>query len=385
MYLLKLILRNSLRHRLRTVLTTLGIVIAVLAFGLLQTVIDAWYAGAEAASATRLVTRNAISLVFPLPINYAERIRQVQGVERISWANWFGGVYISERNFFPQFAVEPRSYLDLFPEYVIEPDQRKAFLADRKGCAVGRKLAQTYGWKLGDTVPLRGTIFPGNWEFVVRAIYTGREAKTDESQFFLHWAYLNESLRKTAPRRADSTGIYFVGIDDADRAAEISAAIDSTFRNSLAETLTETEKAFQLGFVSMSEAIVAAIRIVALLVVVIIMAVTANTMAMAARERLSEYATLKALGFRPAFLRRLIAGESLLISLAGGALGIALTFPAAAAFGARMGTLFPVFQVSTATVVEQLCAALIVGTIAAIAPSIRASRVRIAEGLRAVA
>jgi putative ABC transport system permease protein len=385
MYLLKLIFRNSLRHRLRTALTTLGIVIAVLAFGLLQTVVDAWYAGAEAASSTRLITRNSISLVFPLPINYADRIRQVAGVKRISWANWFGGVYISERNFFPQLAVEPRSYFELYPEYVVAPEQMKAFLLDRKGCAVGRKLANTYGWKLGDAVPLRGTIFPGNWEFVIRAIYTGKDAKTDESQFFFHWSYLNESIKKTAPRRADSTGIYFVGIDDPDRAAEISAAIDSTFRNSLAETLTETEKAFQLGFVSMSEGIVAAIRVVSFLVIVIIMAVMANTMAMSARERLAEYATLKALGFRPAYLRRLIAGESLLIALAGGAIGIAATFPAAAAFASKMGTLFPVFQVSTQTVALQIGAALVVGTIAAIAPSIRASRVRIAEGLRAVA
>ena len=385
MYLLKLILRNSLRHKLRTILTTLGIVIAVLAFGLLQTVVDAWYAGAEAASSTRLVTRNAISLVFPLPINYADRIRQVNGVKRISWANWFGGVYISERNFFPQLAVEPRSYLELFPEYVVDPDQLKAFLTDRKGCAVGRKLAQTYGWRLGDTVPLRGTIFPGNWEFVVRAIYGGREANTDEAQFFFHWDYLNETLRKTAPRRADSTGIYFVGIDDADRAAEIAAAIDSTFRNSLAETLTETEKAFQLGFVSMSESIVAAIRIVSFLVILIIMAVMANTMAMAARERLSEYATLKALGFRPAYLRRLIAGESVLIALTGGAIGIGLTFPAAQAFSAKMGTLFPVFQVSAQTVGLQVVAAAVVGAVAAVAPSIRVSRVRIVDGLRAVA
>jgi putative ABC transport system permease protein len=153
----------------------------------------------------------------------------------------------------------------------------------------------------------------------------------------------------------------------------------------LAETLTETEKAFQLGFVSMSEGIVAAIRVVSFLVIVIIMAVMANTMAMSARERLAEYATLKALGFRPAYLRRLIAGESLLIALAGGAIGIAATFPAAAAFASKMGTLFPVFQVSTQTVALQIGAALVVGTIAAIAPSIRASRVRIAEGLRAVA
>jgi putative ABC transport system permease protein len=383
-YYLKLILRNSLRHKLRTALTTLGIVVAVLAFGLLQTLVDAWYAGAEAASGTRLVTRNAISLVFPLPITYADRIRQVRGVTSVSWANWFGGVYVSERNFFPQFAVEPRSYFGLYPEYLVPPDQMKAFLFDRKGCAVGRKLADTYGWKLGDVVPLRGTIFPGTWEFVVRAIYTGKAANTDTSQFFFHWDYLNETLKRTAPRRANSTGIFLVGIADADASAQVAGAIDRTFRNSLAETLTETEKAFQLGFVSMSEAIVAAIRTVSFVVIAIIMAVMANTMAMSARERLPEYATLKALGFRPGFLRRLIAGESLLIALAGGGIGIAATFPVTAAFGPALGTLFPVFQVSTRTILLQLCAALVVGLVAAVAPSIRVSRVRIAEGLRAV-
>ena len=384
MFQIKLILRNSLRHKLRTALTTLGIVVAVLAFGLLQTLVDAWYAGAEAASGTRLVTRNAISLVFPLPITYAERIRQVQGVASVSWANWFGAVYVNERNFFPQFAVEPRSYFDLYPEYLVPPEQMKAFLFDRKGCAVGRKLADAYGWKLGDVVPLRGTIFPGSWEFVVRAIYTGAEAKTDTSQFFFHWDYLNETLKRTAPRRANATGIYLVGIRDADAAAQIAANIDRTFKNSLAETLTETEKAFQLGFVSMSEAIVVAIRAVSFVVILIIMAVMANTMAMAARERLPEYATLKALGFRPSFLRRLIAGESLLIALAGGGIGVAATFPVTAAFGPRLGTLFPVFQVSPQTIALQLGAALVIGLVAAVAPSIRASRVRIAEGLRAV-
>jgi putative ABC transport system permease protein len=384
LYSFKLILRNSLRHKLRTALTTLGIVVAVLAFGLLQTLVDAWYAGAEAASGTRLVTRNAISLVFPLPITYAERIRQVQGVASVSWANWFGAVYVNERNFFPQFAVEPRSYFDLYPEYRVPPEQMKAFLFDRKGCAVGRKLADTYGWKLGDVVPLRGTIFPGTWEFVVRAIYTGTETKTDTSQFFFHWDYLNETLKRTAARRANSTGIFLVGIRDADAAAQIAASIDRTFKNSLAETLTETEKAFQLGFVSMSEAIVVAIRAVSFVVILIIMAVMANTMAMSARERLPEYATLKALGFPPSFLRRLIAGESLLIALAGGGIGVAATFPVIAVFGPQLGTLFPVFEVSAQTMALQLGAALVIGLVAAVAPSIRASRVGIAEGLRAV-
>jgi putative ABC transport system permease protein len=382
MYFLKLILRNALRHKLRTGLTMLGIFVAIVAFGLLRTVVESWFAGAENASTTRLVTRNAISLVFPLPITYGERIRQVDGVNRVSHANWFGGIYVSERNFFPQFAVEAATYFALYPEYRIPPENMKAFLLDRKGCVVGRKLALQHGFKVGDVVPLRGTIFPGTWEFVVRAIYDGVDAKTDTSQFFFHWDYLNETLKKTVPRRANTVGVYIVGIDQPSSAASVGLAIDQMFRNSLAETLTETEKAFQLGFVAMTEAIVGAIQVVSFLVIIIIMAVMANTMAMTARERLSEYATMKALGFGPARLMMLIFGESLAIAFAGTAAGIAATFPVAHWFAAKVGTLFPVFGVSQDTVIMQLAAAFLIGTVAALFPGLRAARLRIVDGLR---
>ncbi|HQR52787.1 MAG TPA: ABC transporter permease [Burkholderiales bacterium] len=381
---LRLALRNAFRHRLRTGLTVLGLVIAIVAFGLLQTVVDAWYAGAEGASNTRLITRNSISLVFPLPINYRDKIRRVPGVTGVSMANWFAGVYITEKNFFPQFAVDPNSYFELYPEYQVPEAELAAFRRDRKGAIVGRKLADIHGFKVGDVVPLRGTIYPGTWSFVVRGIYDGAEKSTDTSQMFFHWDYLNETIKRTAPKRGDSTGIYIVRIASPDLASEVAAGIDHEFRNSLAETLTETEKAFQLGFVAMTEAIVVAIRIVSFLVIFIILAVMANTMAMTARERTAEYATLKALGFGPAFLSRLVFGESLTIALAGGAAGVALTFPVATAFAERMGTLFPVFNVSRETVWMQLAAALTVGCAAAIVPAVRASRVRIAEGLRAV-
>ena len=382
MYFAKLVLRNALRHKLRTGLTVLGIFVAILSFGLLRTVVEAWFAGAEGASNTRLITRNSISLVFPLPIAYQDRIRQIGGVVRVSHANWFGGIYVSEKNFFPQFAVDAKSYLELYPEYLVPPEQKKAFLLDRKGCTVGRKLTDIYGFKVGDVVQLRGTIFPGTWEFVVRAIYDGAEAATDTSQFFFHWDYLNETLKKTVPRRANSVGVYVVGIDRSDRAAEIAAEIDRTFRNSLAETLTETEKAFQLGFVAMTEAIVIAIQIVSFLVIFIIMTVMANTMAMTARERMAEYATMKALGFGPARIVSLIFGESLAIALVGAAAGVFATFPIAEWFAGKMGTLFPVFSVSTQTVAMQVVAAVTVGAVAALLPGYRAARGRIVDGLR---
>jgi putative ABC transport system permease protein len=384
MHFFKLIMRNGLRHRLRTALTVLGLVVAFLSFGLLQTIVGAWYAGAEGAAPNRLITRNAVSLVVPLPVHYREKIRGVEGVKTVAMANWFAGVYQDPKNFFPQFAVDPVPYFSMFPEFRIPDEQFQAFMRDRKGAIVGRKLAQTYGFKLGDAVPLKGTIFPGNWEFIVRAIYDGAESKTDTSQFFFHWNYLNETMRQRSPQRANQVGIFVIEVHDVDRAAAVSEAIDKQFKNSTAETLTETEQAFQIGFVKQTEALVIAIRIVSFVVIFIILAVMANTMAMTARERLSEYATLKALGFGPAFVASLIFGESLAIAGVGCAIGIALTFPVGRWFASIVGTLFPVFEISNQTVGLQILCAIAVGAIAAALPARRAARVRIVEGLRAI-
>jgi len=383
-YFVRLVLRNALRHRLRTILTIVGIVVAITAFGLLRTIIDAWYAGANASSSARLITRSSVSLAFSLPLTYAPKIRQVPGVTAVSWANWFGGVYVTERNFFPQFAVDPQSYLEIYPEFVLPPDELKAFVTDRQGAVVGRKLADQFGWKIGDQIPLRGTIYAGTWTFNLRGIYDGKEPSTVESQMFFHWDFLNEIVKKRFPRRADQTGIFVVELKDPDSAAAVSQIIDATFSNSLAETMTETENAFQLGFVSMSEAILLAIQAVSFVVVIIIMAVMANTMAMTARERSAEYATMKALGFGGGFVALLIFAESMLIALFGGVVGIVLTFPLANMFRGLVGSLFPVFIISDTTIAIQLGAALLVGLVAAALPAWRAARIRIVDGLRAV-
>jgi putative ABC transport system permease protein len=385
MFLFKLLLRNAFRHPLRTGLTLLGLTVAICAFGLLRTVNEAWYAGVQASSAVRLVSRSAISLTFPLPKSYADRIKGVEGVSSVSWANWFGGVYQTERNFFPQFAVEPASYLKLYPEYVLTDDEKAAFLRDRSGAIAGRKLAEQYGWKLGDTIPIRGTIFPGTWNFTLRGIWDGAQANTDEGQLLFHWQLLNESVKKRFPKRGDSVGVYIVGIQDPNRAAEVSQAVDLLFKNSLAETLTETESAFQLSFVSMSETILVAIEAVSFIVVIIILAVMANTMTMTARERLAEYATLKALGFGPSFVSRLLLGESLLIATLGGALGMAISFPLASAFGKAVGNILPAFALSDTTLLLQALAALAVGFIAAAWPAWQMSRIDIVNGLRHIA
>jgi len=385
MFLLKLLLKNAFRHKLRTGLTLVGLVVAICAFGMLRTIVDAWYAGVETSSSTRLVTRSNISLTFALPLNYAQKLRGIEGVRQVSWANWFGGVYITERNFFPQFAVEPASYLALYPEYLMPDAQKQAFIRDRQGAVAGRKLADKYGWKLGDQIPLRGTIYPGTWTFTLQGIWDGAEAKTDEGQLLVQWAYINETLRKRSPRRTDVVGVYILGIDEPNNAAAISQRVDASFANSLAETLTETEAAFQLGFVSMSEAILVAIQAVSFIIVIIIMAVMANTMTMTARERLAEYATLKALGFPPAFVVRLLFGESLMIAAIGALIGIALTLPLAAAFGKAVGNLLPAFHVSPLTMALQAGAALVVGVVAAAWPAWKMSRIDIVQGLRHVA
>ena len=384
MHIIKLLIRNAFRHKLRTSLTILGITIAILAFGLLRTVISAWYAGVEASAANRLVTRNSISLVFSLPLSYKDKIRQIDGVKMVSWGNWFGGIYIEEKNFFPNFAVEPKTYLELYPEFMLPPDQMSAVLRDRKAAVAGRKLAEKYGWKIGDSVTLKGTIFPGNWEFVLKGIYKGRDKGTDETQFFFHWEYLNESLKKTTPSRADQVGFYMIGIHNPAMAAPISVAVDRSFQNSLAETLTETERAFNLSFVAMTDAIVIAIQAVSFVVIIIILAVTANTMAMTARERIGEYAVFKTLGFKGWHIAGLIFGESYVITLSGTVLGILLTFPAAEAFGDAMSQYLPVFLVDPDTILMDFAAGVAVGTLAAVMPTWRAVTIRIADGLRRI-
>ena len=386
MVLIRLIVKNTFRHKLRTGLTILGIVVAILAFGMLQTLVNAWYAGANLASSTRLVTRNSISLVFSLPIAYKDRIRGVPGVQRVTWLNWFGGIYKERSNFFPQFAADARTLLDMYPELRFVDGDANAFLRDRRGCIIGTKLAEKYGFKVGDVIPLRGTIYPGTWNFTVRGIYRyeGANVSADITNLYFHWQYLDDTIRAISPRRAGQVGTFILDVERADDMASVAEAVDATFRNSLAETLTESEKAFNLSFVAMSDQIITIVRLVSFVVVLVILAVMANVMAMTARERLSEYATLKALGFGPGFLVSLVVGESLFIALVGCAAGIALTAPVAAGFGQALSTLFPIFRVAPETYGLQLACALVVGITAAIFPAVRAATVNVVDGLRSI-
>ncbi len=380
----KLTWRNTLRHPLRVGLTVVGMAVAVLAFCLLRTVVAAWYAGVSSASPTRLVTRNAISLIFRLPLAYLPKIQALPGITGLAYGQWFGGIYIDERHFFPQFAVSLARYLELYPEFVIPPDQKMELLRDRRGCVAGRQLARRYGWRLGDAIVLKGTIYPGEYRLILRAVYTARQPTVDEGRLYFHWEYVNETMLKNEPSRADQVSWFLLRVANPALAAPLAAQVDALFKNSLAETLTESEAAFALGFVSMTEAILIAIQVVSWVVIGVILVLLANTMAMSARERSAEYAVLKTMGFRPRHLAGLILGESLLLAVVGGLLGLALTFPAVHVFRTTLGQYFRVFPLTRLTLAMGLGTALAVGLLAAVLPAWRAGRVGIAEALRKV-
>ncbi len=381
MELFKLILRNTLRQKLRTVLTICGMAVAILAFCILNTIVEAWYAGVSAASPDRLVSRNAVSLIFPLPVSYRQKILQVEGVKQVGYANWFAGIYIDEKHFFPRIAVGGDNYFDLFPEIVIPPEQLKTFRTQRNACIAGRKLIEKYKWKLGDTIPLTGNIYPGDWRFVLAGVYRGATKTIDETAFFFRWDYLDEMVKQKMPSQAGKVGWYIVQVKNPVQSGTVSQSIDALFKNSWAETLTETEKAFQLGFVAMTEAILVAVRVVSYVVIGVILVILANTMAMTSRERMPEYATLKTLGFGNGFLTTLIAGESVCIAALGGLAGIGLAFPAASVFSEHLGTLLPIFHITGETLILSFSLCVGIGILSAMFPVWRAVRAKIVDAL----
>ena len=382
--LLNIIIRNSFRHKLRTGLTIAGLAVAVMAFGLIRTVISAWYAGAEAAAPDRLITRNAVNIIFPLPLSYKDQIEKIDGVKQVTWANWFGGIYVDPKNFFAQFAIDNNTYFDIFPEFVTPADQFEEFKKDRKSIIVGRKLADRFNWKIGDKVTLIGTIFPGDWDFDLVGIYTGKDQTIDETIFFMRWDYLDETMKEQMPGRAGEVGWYGLKLSDPNKASSVSAAVDAKFKNSSAETLTETEKAFQMSFIQMSGAILTLMTAMSWLIVAIILMVLVNTMAMSARERTAEYAFMKSMGFRAIHLFGLITGESLFISAAGGLAGLGLLVLVTNLVKAVVSSWFPIFKISLFTFFLVVAIAIIIGLIASLFPIQRAVRMHIVDGLRVV-
>jgi putative ABC transport system permease protein len=378
-----LVIKSARRSKRRTILTVLSVAIAVFLFASLRAVLDGFSAAVEASSSTRIVTQRSTSLFFSMPISHVEAIRNTPGVQDVTWASWFGGVYKDSRNFFAQYAIEPESYLRIYPEIVLTPGERIAFLDDRTGCIVGDGLARSYGFKVGDKITLQvgiPTYGTSDFDFTVRGIYRSGGAAVDNQSMMFHWKYADE--RSTQKGLA---GWYIAQISNPDQAAQVAGAIDRKFASSPFETKTDTEKAFQSTFVSMFGNINLLLGSIALAVVITTLFVAGNTMAMSVRERTTEIAVMRTLGFQSATVFLLIAGEGLLMALAGGVIGALLArllvnpdfFPA--------GGFVPEIAVNNTNVAIGVGLSALIGIVAGLIPATMASRLKIVDALRRVA
>ena len=384
--LLRYVIRNLARHPLRATLTILTVCIIILSFGLLRTMVTAWYGDSLGTPPDRLRTRHAVSLTFQLPMTHQQRIAAIPGVSGVSYANWFGGRWKDGKAFFPRFAVDPVSYLDVHPEIELPPSQREAFLRDRRACIVGRKLATKHGWQIGDIVRIQGSLYPGDWEFTIKGIYTGTTPTTDEGNMYLHWVAMDERRRINDPDRAGTVGWFVVRMANPEQAAQVSVAIDRTFTNSMAETRTETEQAFRANMIAMSGAVIRVVEIMSFLILGISLMVVANAMAMTVRERHHEYGILKTMGFRAPHLGVLIFGESVCLALFGGILGVALLYPASKGFGmflaSTVGGMFGTLELPVHLPVLALSLSAGIGLLGAVIPFLLCLRSRIRDELR---
>ena len=376
---LHLLWANLKRKKLRTTLTIGSFAVALFLFGILTVVHFAFYQGVEVAGADRLVVINRTSLIQPLPLSYREKLLQLAGVEAVTHANWFGGVYQEEKNFFPQFAIDTATYRAMFPEFAIPDEQWQAFVADREGAVVGKATAARYGFEVGDRIPIKGTIFPGTWEFNIRGIYAGTRLGDDETQLWFHYAYLDER----GPEWIKGiVGWYTVKMADSGAAAAVSRAIDERFANSPFETKTETERAFAGAFAKQMGNIELLIVTIGSVVFFTLLLVTGNTMAIAVRERTAELAVLKTVGFTDVGVLLLVLGEAVLIALQGGALGVALAWLAAPGLANALPGL--TFYLAPAQLATGVALALLVGLAAGALPALSAMRLRVVDALRRV-
>jgi putative ABC transport system permease protein len=374
-----LILVNLKRKKLRTALTVGSFLAALFLFALLMTIKSALSSGVDVAGANRLVVRNRVSLIMPLPFSYRDQMRQMPHVEDVTFATWFGGYYQDMKNFFPNFAIDAESYRQVFPEYIIPEEQWNAFVNDRQGCIISPLLAQRFGFKLGDRIPLEGTIWQGTWQFNVRAIYEVKRKELLTSELWFQYAYLDEQR----PFFKGTVGWYIVKVDDPANAVQAAKAIDGRFANSPFETKTETEKAFAAGFANQIGNIKLLILSIGSIVFFTLLLVTGNSMAIAVRERTGELAVMKTVGFSDVSILLLIMAESLLVAAVGGAAGLGLAKLFTLGGDPTRGML-PYFYLSGRSLAMGLGLALLSGAVAGIIPAVGAMRLKIVDALRKV-
>jgi putative ABC transport system permease protein len=381
---LRLVLKSARRSKRRTALTILSVAIAVFLFASLRAVLDGFDAVAEASSATRLVTIRSTSMIFNMPTSHGDAIRSVPGVQDVTWANWFGGVYKDPKNFFGQFGIEAQSYLRMYPEIIVTPEDKKAFLEDRTGALVGDGLMKRFGWHVGDRVVIEpGIPYYGtqDYTFTIRGVYKAGSSAVDNQTFLFHWKYLDErSVQK------GEVGWYVTQLSTPDRAAAISSEIDQKFANSPYETKTDTEKAFSASFASMLGNLNLLLGSVALAVVITTLFVAGNTMAMSVRERTTEIAVMRTLGFPAGTIFLLVVGEGLFVAIVGGVIGGGLArLIINGTYLGLAGGFIPAFGVSNWNYIVGLGLSMLIGILAAMIPAAMAGRLKIVDALRRVA
>jgi len=376
--------RNLARKKLRTILTLFSIVTAFTIFGTLGSFNAVLNAGVELAGADRLVSVNKISFIQPMPYAYYQKVSAVEGVRRVTHANWFGGYFQDPRQVIPVFAVDGESYLDVYPEIVLDPEQKKVWLADRRGVIVGKKLADLYGWKPGDAVPLKSNIFKkagggAGWDFRLDGIFTGADPGFDTRFALFHYAYFNESL---GSGRNNYIGWLITSVDDPAHSDVVAQRIDAMFANSPFETKTSSEEAFNKAFIAQIGDIGLIITAVVGAAFFTILLVAANTMALAIRERTREIAVMKTLGFPSPLMFRLVIMESLTMTLVGGALGLGLSWLAIAALTSALGGLLPNLSMPPEIVAGALGLMVALGLLAGILPAWQALRLNVVTALQ---
>jgi putative ABC transport system permease protein len=378
MKFLPLIVANLTRKKIRTTLTIGSFMAAFFLFGLLAAIHYGFRQGIDLAGADRLIVMARTSFIQPLPLPYYARLKRLPGVKDVAHTTWFGGIYQDPKNFFASFAIVPEDYARMYPEFVVDAQQWKAFAADRRGAVVGRKLAERFGWKLGDHIPLKAPGYMGNagWDFNIDAIYHGTRPGDDETQFWLQHDYLKEKGPSFCKGIVAS---YTLRVVNPTQAPSVAKAIDVEFGNSAAETRTQSEAAFAASFLNQMGNIEFLIRAIGSLVFFTLLLVTGNTMAIAVPERTSELATLKAIGFTARFVLGLVLVESMLIALVGGLLGIG---------GAKLLIKQDLTQglillyLPSAAIMAGVVIALATGLVAGLIPAFNAMRLNVATALR---
>ena len=378
----RLILANLFRKKIRLALTIGSFAVALFLFAFLAVVKDAFGRGADVAGADRLIVINKTSIINPIPLSYRDKILRIPGVKSITHNNWFGGVYQDEKNFFPQFVIDPENQRAVVHELKVPEDQWNAFLKDRQGAIVGARTAERFHWKIGDRIPIKTTFFGDtSWEFNLDGIYHGEKPQDDETQFWLQWDYYEEKVPQSYK---GNIGWYVLRLDSPDQAVRVAKAIDSEFANSPYETRTETESAFAANWVKQFGNIQFLILTIGAVVFFTLLLVTGNTMAISVRERTSELAVFKAIGFSDRSILFFVLAESLAIALLGGLLGLAVALAFVPVVARMLNGMLPVLILSPAILGAGLLVAVIVGLVSGLLPGLGAMRLRVVNALRRV-